>query len=65
MNYRIEMVDDLMTLIDDEHHGQDAHIVDPTQPWEAVAALVRWGGEYQLDASRSLRVLRTYLKACE
>ncbi len=62
--YEIEMVDDLMTLIDEDGHGCDAFIVDPARPWDAVETLVAWGREYDLNEIDALGELRRYLKAC-
>ena len=64
MDYEIEMVDDLMTLIDGDGHGCDAFVVDPAHPWDAVETLVRWGREYELDPVDALSELRRHLKAC-
>jgi len=64
MDYHIEFTDDLMTVLDEDGNGRDAHVVDPSRPWDAVEALVRWGREYDLDAVDALRELRQHLKAC-
>lgn len=65
MKYRIEFVEELMTVADDDGNGHDAFEVDPEQPWEAVAALAEFGRTYALDACQALKTLRTYLKACQ
>jgi hypothetical protein len=62
--YEIEFADDLMTLVDEDGHGCDAFVVDPTRPWDAVETLVRWGREYDLNEIDALGELRRYLKAC-
>jgi hypothetical protein len=64
MEYEMEMVDDLMTLIDGDGHGCDAFVVDPARPWDAVETLVAWGREYDLNEIDALGELRRYLKAC-
>ncbi len=64
MNYRIEMVEELMTVADDDGNGHDAHEVDPDCPWDAVEVLAKWGREYSLDAIESIGILRRYLKDC-
>lgn len=65
MNYRIEFVNELMTVADADGNGYDAFEVDPDEPWDAVEALVEWGREYSLDAVQALRELRAYLKDCK
>jgi len=65
MNYRIEFVNELMTVADADGYGHDAFEVDPEQPWDAVETLAEWGREYSLDACQALRELRTYLRDCE
>jgi hypothetical protein len=65
MNYRIEFVEELMTIADEDGNGHDAFEVDPNEPWAAVEALAKFGREYLLDACQSLKELRSYLKACE
>ncbi|MCI0333560.1 MAG: hypothetical protein L0228_10095 [Planctomycetes bacterium] len=65
MNYRIEFVEELMTVADADGNGYDAFEVDPEQPWDAVEALAKWGREYSLDTCHALRELRAYLKDCE
>jgi len=65
MNYRIEFVDGLMTVMDADGNGYDAFEVDPNKPWDAVVALASFGREYSLDACRALRELRAYLQDCE
>ncbi len=64
MNYRIEFVDDLMTVADANGDGFDAFEVDPERPWDAVEALAEWGREYSLDPCQSLRELRSHLRDC-
>ncbi len=64
MNYRIEFVDDLMTIADVNGDGFDAFEVDPERPWDAVEALAEWGRQYALDPCQSLRELRLHLHAC-
>lgn len=64
MNYRIEFVEELMTVVDDDGNGYDAFEVDSDEPWDAVEALAKFGRTYTLDACQALRALRTYLKAC-
>jgi hypothetical protein len=64
MNYRIEFVDDLMTIVGDSGDGFDAFEVDPQRPWDAVEALAEWGREYDLDAIEALGALRSHLEAC-
>ena len=64
MNYRIEMVEELMTVADDDGNGHDAFEVDSDKPWDAVEALAKFGRQYSLDAIESLRILRRYLKDC-
>ena len=64
MDYEIEMVDDLMTLIDGDGHGCDAFVVVPTRPWDAVETLLAWGREYDLSAVDALHELRQYLDGC-
>lgn len=64
MNYRIEMVEELMTVADDDGNGHDAFEVDPDEPWNAVEALAKFGRQYSLDACAALRELRRYLKDC-
>jgi hypothetical protein len=65
MTYRIEFVDDLMTVADANGDGFDAFEVDPERPWDAVEALAEWGREYSLDACDALRELRAHLKDCK
>lgn len=62
--HEIEMVDDLMTVIDEKGHGRDGVVVDPARPWDAVETLVHWGREYDLNEINALGELRRYLKAC-
>jgi hypothetical protein len=64
MPYRIEFVDDLMTITDDNGDGFDAFEVDPQQPWDAVETLAEWGREYDVDPGQALRELRRHLRAC-
>ena len=64
MNHRIEFVNELMTVADDDGYGYDAYEVDPDQPWEAVEALVRFGRQYDLDPVSALGELRRHLKDC-
>jgi hypothetical protein len=64
MNYRIEMVEELMTVADDDGNGHNAFEVDPDKPWDAIEALAKFGREYSLDACRALGELRRYLKDC-
>ena len=64
MDYEIEMVDDLMTLIDGDGHGCDAFVVDAARPWDAVETLLAWGREYDLSAVDSLHELRQHLDGC-
>jgi hypothetical protein len=64
MKYHIEMVEELMTIADEEGNGCDAFEVDPDQPWEAVEALAEFGRQYSLDVCASLKELQGYLKEC-
>ncbi len=64
MDYEIELVDDLMTLIDADGNGCDALVVDPARPWDAVETLVHWGREYDLNAIDALHELRQHLDGC-
>jgi hypothetical protein len=64
MTYRIEMVEELMTVADDDGNGHDAFEVDPENPWDAIEALAKFGREYSLDAIESMGILRRYLKDC-
>jgi hypothetical protein len=65
MIYRIEFVNELMTIADADGNGYDAFEVDPEQPWDAVEALAEWGRKYSLSACHALRELRAYLRECE
>lgn len=64
MDYEIEFIDDLMTVVDEQGYGQDAYEVDGERPWDAVEKLAAWGRQYDLDACQSLKELRTHLKEC-
>lgn len=64
MKYRIEFVEELMTIADEDGNGHDAFEVDPEQPWDAVEALASLGRQYALDAIESMGILRRYLKDC-
>ena len=64
IKYRIEFVEELMTIADQEGKGHDAFEVDPDQPWGAVEALAEFGRQYSLDAVESIGILRRYLKDC-
>ncbi len=64
MPYRIEFVDDLMTIADENGNGFDAIEVDPQRPWDAVETLTEWGREYDVDPCQALRELRRHLRAC-
>lgn len=64
MNYRIEFLEELMTVADADGNGYDAFEVDPSEPWDAVEALVEFGREYSLDVCQALKELRAYLKDC-
>jgi hypothetical protein len=65
MKYRIEFVEELMTIADEDGNGYDAFEVDPEQPWDAIEALAKFGREYALDACQALRELRAYLRDCQ
>ena len=65
MKYRIEFVEELMTIADEEGNGHDAFEVDPDEPWKAVEALARLGRQYSLDVCQSLKELRSYLRDCQ
>ena len=65
MNYRIEFVNELMTIADENGDGHDAFEVDPHEPWDAVEALAEFGREYSLDVCQALRELRAYLRDCQ
>ncbi|MCI0493336.1 MAG: hypothetical protein L0Z07_10420 [Planctomycetes bacterium] len=64
MTYRIEFVDDPMTVMDADGNGHDACVVDPRQPREAVNTLAHWAIPYKLDVFQALLKLRAYLRAC-
>ena len=64
MKYRIEMVEELMTIADEDGNGHDAFEVDADEPWDAVEALAEFGRQYSLDPIESLGILRRYLKDC-
>ena len=65
MNYRIEFVNELMTVADGHGYGHEAYEVDRERPWDAVAVLAEWGRKYSLDACRAMKKLRSYLRDCE
>jgi hypothetical protein len=65
MTYRIEFVDDLMTVMDADGNRHDACAVDPRQPREAVDALAHWASPYKLDVFPALLTLQAYLRTCE
>lgn len=64
MNYRIEICDDLLMVLDQENNGHEAYEVDPDQPWDAARALLECAGQYDLDPVAALGELRRYLKDC-
>ena len=64
MKYRIEMVEELMTIADEDGNGHDAFEVDTDEPWDAIEALAEFGRQYSLDAIDALGELRRYLKDC-
>ena len=66
MKYRIEFVDELMIVVDDQDGlSHDAFEVDANEPWDAVEALAEFGREYSLDACQALKKLRAYLRDCQ
>lgn len=65
MKYRIEFVEELMTIADGDGNGYDAFEVDPEQPWDAVEALAKFGRAYSLDACQALKELRAHLRDCQ
>ena len=65
MKYRIEFVEELMTVADEDGNGQDAFEVDADEPWDAVEALAEFGREYSLDPCQALKKLRAYLRDCQ
>ena len=65
MKYRIEFVEELMTIADEDGNGHDAFEVDPDEPWDAIEALAKFGREYSLDVCQSLKELRAYLRDCQ
>ena len=64
MDYHIEFVDDLMTIIDEDGNGRDAFVVDPDSPWDAVEVAGSLGTRIRLDAVDALGELRRHLKDC-
>ena len=62
MQCRIEFVDDLMTIVDQNGDGYDAHIVEAVGRDEAERKIDEWAGTYRFDVARAKRELRALIK---
>ena len=62
MRYRIELVDDLMHVLDEDGNGYDAHVVCRDGLDVAERNIDEWAGQYSLDPERAKRELRDLIR---
>jgi len=65
MTYRIEFVDDLMTVVDADGNGHDAFVVDPKQPLDGLETITDWTRRYDFNIFHALLKLRAHLHSCK